>query len=201
MAFGTRRSLSQSSRAARTCGTRRRAAAITSASAGSEGCVTMLAPGLVPPAGRWHAARPQFNQHAAGRQDMESRPRTQIPSTHVTNRKVGAPWAIDAKWGWRRPDRAVSRRFCAGNTLRVCIRTITAASTQDSLSHGRRWRKPMVGSLRREAEVQSKRADVTWCRLPRQIRSPSRHRTATAPPCAGADLSDRSAEFSCWAMA
>src|SRR5262249_40229246 len=93
----TRRSLSHSSRAARTCGTRRRVAAITSASPAVEvegdGCVTMLAPGLVHPAGRLHAAwshsiNRRLYRRAWGGARRAAEPKN--PSTHVANRAVCA---------------------------------------------------------------------------------------------------------------
>jgi hypothetical protein len=88
MAVGTRR---------RTCGTRARAAAITSASASVdvEGvrCATMLAPGLVPSAGRLHAAW-SINGRPAGawRAGPGGQPNLESPDPRRRSEGVHLAW-------------------------------------------------------------------------------------------------------------
>ena len=123
MAVGTRRSLSHSSRAPRTCGTRRRAPSITSASAGigmegGECNVTMLAPGAwcVPPNDcTLHGSIQSAGDSTAGFGEQAAEATN--PDSLDTRRRSKGVRLLGMQSmpsGKRSADRSVSQRFLGG---------------------------------------------------------------------------------------
>jgi hypothetical protein len=118
--------------------------------------VTIFALGLVPPP---NVCTPHGPNSINGRIDGRAwragpggQPNSESSDTRHRSEGVRHPGLLPMP---RSVEGAGSRRESAllhGRHPQGLVGWLTAGSTPDSLSHGQRWRKPMVGSLRRKLE-------------------------------------------------